>query len=126
MAVQKDVADRWEEVTGAPLIEAYGLTEASPAVCVNPMNLKEYNGAIGVPLPSTEVKLIDENEVLRVKGFLNVKGKPLRLLVQAVGTRLSVSFTNTDPGITSVGNLVVIAEKSKVNINGFTQKLKSD
>ena len=71
-------------------------------------------------------KLIDENEVLRVKGFLNVKGKPLRLLVQAVGTRLSVNFTNTDPGITSVGNLVVIAEKNKANINGFTQQLKGD
>ena len=55
-----------------------------------------------------------------------MKGKPLRLLVQAVGTRLSVNFTNTDPGITSVGNLVVIAEKNKANINGFTQQLKGD
>ena len=71
-------------------------------------------------------KLIDENEVLRVKGFLSVAGKPLKLLVQAVGKRLSVNFTNTELGITGIGNLVVIAEKSKVNINSFTQQLKSD
>ena len=75
---------------------------------------------------NTLQKLIDENEVLRVKGFLSVAGKPLKLLVQAVGKRLSVNFTNTELGITGIGNLVVIAEKSKVNINSFTQQLKSD
>lgn len=61
MAVQKAVALRWQEVTGVPLIEAYGLTETCPAVTINPMSLKEYNGSIGLPIPSTDVKICDEN-----------------------------------------------------------------
>lgn len=61
MAVQKAVAERWRQVTGHPLIEAYGLTETSPAACINPMTLKEYNGFIGVPIPSTDVEIKDDN-----------------------------------------------------------------
>jgi long-chain acyl-CoA synthetase len=60
MAVQRAVAQRWKEVTGTPLIEAYGLTETCPAVTINPMSLKEYNGTIGLPIPSTDVKICDE------------------------------------------------------------------
>jgi long-chain acyl-CoA synthetase len=59
MAVQRAVAERWKDVTGVPLIEAYGLTETSPAACINPMDLPDYNGAIGLPIPSTECKVID-------------------------------------------------------------------
>ncbi len=62
MAVQKSVADRWKQVTGRPLIEAYGLTETSPAACINPMTLIDYNGLIGLPLPSTEIEIKDDNE----------------------------------------------------------------
>ncbi len=61
MAVQKAVAERWKQVTRAPLIEAYGLTETSPAACINPMTLKEYNGYIGLPISSTEVEIKDDN-----------------------------------------------------------------
>lgn len=61
MAVQKAVAERWKQVTGRPLIEAYGLTETSPAACINPMTSKEYNGYIGLPIPSTEVEIKDDN-----------------------------------------------------------------
>jgi long-chain acyl-CoA synthetase len=61
MAVQKVVAERWKKVTGKPLIEAYGLTETSPAACINPMTLKEYNGFIGLPIPSTEIEIKDDN-----------------------------------------------------------------
>jgi long-chain acyl-CoA synthetase len=61
MAVQKAVADRWREVTGKPLIEAYGLTETSPAASINPMTLKEYNGFIGVPIPSTDFEIKDDD-----------------------------------------------------------------
>ncbi|MCP1292313.1 long-chain-fatty-acid--CoA ligase [Chromobacterium sp. S0633] len=57
MAVQKAVADKWKQVTGVTLVEAYGLTEASPAVCMNPLDLAAYNGTIGVPVPSTEMQL---------------------------------------------------------------------
>lgn len=59
MAVQKAVADKWKAVTGVPLIEAYGLTETSPAACMNPLDLTEYNGTIGVPIPSTEIQIRD-------------------------------------------------------------------
>ena len=59
MAVQESVAKKWQEVTGVPLVEAYGLTETSPAACINPLDVKEYNGSIGVPLPSTVVSIRD-------------------------------------------------------------------
>lgn len=61
MAVQRAVAERWKQVTGVPLIEAYGLTETSPAACINPLTLKDYNGSIGVPIPSTEVSIRDDD-----------------------------------------------------------------
>ncbi len=57
MAVQQAVAEHWRRVTGAPLLEAYGLTETSPAVCINPLNLHDFNGSIGLPVPSTEVSI---------------------------------------------------------------------
>jgi len=61
MAVQRGVAERWKEVTGTTLIEAYGLTETSPAACINPMDLKEFNGKIGLPISSTEVSIQDDD-----------------------------------------------------------------
>ena len=60
MAIQRAVAERWKAATGRPLIEAYGLTEASPGVCINPLNLDAYNGKVGLPLPSTECSVQDE------------------------------------------------------------------
>jgi long-chain acyl-CoA synthetase len=57
MAVQKAVAERWQQVTGCALAEAYGLTETSPGVAINPLDLSSYNGAIGLPLPSTEISI---------------------------------------------------------------------
>ena len=68
MAVQQPVAERWKNTTGAPLLEAYGLTETSPAVCINPLNLKEYNGSIGLPVPSTEVSIQDEQGKILPQG----------------------------------------------------------
>ena len=59
MALQDNVAKRWYEVTGTKVIEGYGLTEASPVVCCNPVDDTEKRGTIGMPLPNTEVKLID-------------------------------------------------------------------
>jgi long-chain acyl-CoA synthetase len=77
MAVQKAVAERWKQVTGIPLIEAYGLTETSPAATMNPLDLREYNGAIGLPIPSTDLVLRDDagNEVaLTQPGEICIKG----------------------------------------------------
>lgn len=59
MAVQKAVAERWKQVTGVALAEAYGLTETSPAACINPLDLAEYNGTIGLPIPSTDIQIRD-------------------------------------------------------------------
>jgi long-chain acyl-CoA synthetase len=60
MAVQKAVADRWKQVTGKVLLEGYGLTETSPCATMNPLDLREYNGSIGLPLPSTEIDVRDD------------------------------------------------------------------
>ncbi|MET4680688.1 long-chain fatty acid--CoA ligase [Stenotrophomonas rhizophila] len=60
MAVQRAVAERWKKVTGVTLVEAYGLTETSPAACINPLDLAEYNGAIGLPIPSTDACVKDD------------------------------------------------------------------
>jgi long-chain acyl-CoA synthetase len=61
MALQRSVAERWQKLFGVPIIEGYGLTEAAPIVSANPLNLKEFSGSIGLPLPSTDVLLLDEN-----------------------------------------------------------------
>jgi long-chain acyl-CoA synthetase len=60
MAVQGPVADRWAKVTGNPLLQAYGLTETSPAATMNPLNLEKFNGSIGLPISSTEVSIRDD------------------------------------------------------------------
>ncbi|TDP63474.1 AMP-binding protein [Roseateles toxinivorans] len=59
-AVQRAVAQRWEQITGKPLVEGYGLTECSPTVTCNPLDLKAFNGSIGLPMPSTEVSIRDD------------------------------------------------------------------
>ena len=61
MALQKKVADDWQALTGNNITEGYGLTEASPVVVLNPIDNKHFNHSIGLPVPSTNVKIIDEN-----------------------------------------------------------------
>lgn len=60
-SVQQAVAERWEKLTGKHLLEGYGLTESSPLVAVNPYDLKHYSGSIGLPVSSTDVKIIDDD-----------------------------------------------------------------
>jgi len=77
MAVMAPVAERWKEVTGVPLVQAYGLTECSPAVCINPFDNSDFNGSIGLPVPSTEISIRDAagNELpLGEMGELCVRG----------------------------------------------------
>ncbi len=77
MAVQRAVAEHWKEVTGTTLIEAYGLTETSPAACINPMDLEEYNGTIGLPISSTDCAIMnDEGDLLPQgeRGELVIRG----------------------------------------------------
>jgi len=61
MAVERAVAERWQQATGVPLIEGYGLTEASPIVCANRFDITGYTGKIGLPVPSTEVAIFDDH-----------------------------------------------------------------
>ncbi len=76
MAVQRAVAERWKKVTGVTLVEAYGLTETSPAACMNPLDMAEYNGAIGLPIPSTDACLMDDD------GKLVPLGEPGELCIR--------------------------------------------
>ena len=61
MAVQGPVADKWRQVTGSTLLQAYGLTETSPAATINPLDMGEFNGSIGLPISSTEVSIRDDD-----------------------------------------------------------------
>ena len=77
MALQKSVALKWRETTKSRVLEAYGLTETSPAVSINPMYLDDYNGSIGLPLSSTDISIRDDQGhelLLGEKGELCVKG----------------------------------------------------
>jgi len=77
MAVQRVVAERWQEITKAPLLEAYGLTETSPCVTINPITMKGFNGTIGLPVPSTDVCILDDEHqevAIGQPGELAVKG----------------------------------------------------
>jgi len=62
MAMQKVVADRWQKATKVPILEGYGLTETSPVATTNPINLTEFSGTIGLPVPSTEITIRDDDE----------------------------------------------------------------
>ncbi|GAB3023064.1 long-chain-fatty-acid--CoA ligase FadD [Bowmanella dokdonensis] len=83
MAVQRPVAEKWARVTGHVLLEGYGLTECSPVVTINyPTMTKEYNGSIGMPLPSTDIRLLnDEGQEVAPgePGEMHVKGPQVML-----------------------------------------------
>ncbi|MEY3182728.1 MAG: hypothetical protein RLZ35_713 [Pseudomonadota bacterium] len=67
MAVQRSVARQWQRVTGVCLLQAYGLTEASPAVCINPVSALDFTESVGLPIPSTDIQICDD------------KGNPLEI-----------------------------------------------
>ncbi len=68
MAVQHAVAEKWQKITHTPLIEAYGLTETSPAAMINPVNTHKFNGMIGLPVPLTEAEIRDPEGIVLTPG----------------------------------------------------------
>jgi long-chain acyl-CoA synthetase len=76
MAVQEAIAQRWLKLTGKPIAQAYGLTETSPAVTINPLDKVDFNGSIGLPVPSTLVAVRTDNRDMAIgeSGEICVKG----------------------------------------------------
>ncbi|WP_462156058.1 long-chain-fatty-acid--CoA ligase FadD [Pseudoalteromonas piscicida] len=86
MAVQRPVAERWQKVTKSKLMEGYGLTECAPLVTICPHDLDAYNGSIGLPAPSTDIKIVDDN------GNETPKGEPGELCVK--GPQVMAGYYN--------------------------------
>jgi long-chain acyl-CoA synthetase len=117
MAVQEAVAKKWHQVTGKPLLEAYGLTETAPAVTINPMTLPEYNGTIGLPVPSTEVSIRDEegNELgFNQPGELWVRGP--QVMAGYLGRPEETAKVLREDGWLLTGDIAVINEDGYLKI----------
>ena len=112
MSTQKAVAEKWKNITGTPIVEAYGLTEASPGVCANPLNIPAYTGGIGLPIPSTEIELrdADGNEVAQGQpGELWVRGPQV---MQGYWNRPEETAKVLDSrGFLATGDIAVMDEK---------------
>lgn len=117
MAVQQAVAEKWRTVTGKPLIEAYGLTETSPAVAINPLDLPAFNHSIGLPVPSTEISLRDDEgfEVpLGAAGELCVRGPQVMRGYWNRPEETAMAFTHD--GFLRTGDVATIDEAGFLRI----------
>ncbi|QJR15181.1 long-chain-fatty-acid--CoA ligase [Usitatibacter palustris] len=131
MAVQRAVAERWKQVTGKPLLEAYGLTETSPGACINPMvDGAEYNGYCGLPISSTTVTIRDDDgKILALgetgeiciagpqvmKGYWNRPEETAKVMTS------DGSFRTGDIGIMNSEGFVKIVDRKKdmILVSGF-------
>lgn len=112
MALQKSVALKWASLTQSRVLEAYGLTETSPGVTINPMYLDSYNGSIGLPLPSTEVCILDEDEnevAIGSTGEFCVKGP--QVMPGYWNRPLETTMAFTKDGFFKTGDIVKMDEK---------------
>jgi long-chain acyl-CoA synthetase len=97
MAIQKAVADKWKEITGCPLTEGYGMTESSPLISVNPLDASGKDGSIGLPVSSTDIRIMLENGNLAtyneigelqckgpqvMKGYYNQPGETSKTIIE--------------------------------------------
>jgi long-chain acyl-CoA synthetase len=130
MAVQEAVAKRWKTVTGVPLVEAYGLTETSPAATINPFDGAEYNGSIGLPIPSTDVALRDDegNDVpMNQPGEICIRGPQVmagywqRPAETAHAMTADGYFKTGDIGTMDARGYIRIVDRKKdmINVSGF-------
>ncbi|MBL8399091.1 MAG: long-chain-fatty-acid--CoA ligase FadD [Candidatus Accumulibacter sp.] len=117
MAVQRAVAEKWQKVTGKPLIEAYGLTETSPAVTINPLDITEYTGAIGLPISSTEIALRDDagrDVPIGERGELCVRGP--QVMKGYYNRPDETAKVMTSDGFLMTGDVAVLDERGFVRI----------
>jgi long-chain acyl-CoA synthetase len=117
MAVQRAVAEKWKQVTGKTLIEAYGLTETSPAATMNPLTIPDFNGAIGLPISSTEVAIRDDAGVdvpLGERGELCVRGP--QVMKGYYNRPEETANVMTADGFLKTGDVAVMDEKGFVRI----------
>ncbi len=117
MAVQKSVAEEWHQVTGKPIVEAYGLTETSPAVSINPIDLEAYNGTIGLPISSTDVSIRDENGTeldINEPGELYVKGP--QVMAGYLNRPEETQKVLSSDGWLATGDVAIINEKGYLKI----------
>jgi long-chain acyl-CoA synthetase len=117
MAVQQAVAEKWKRTTGKSLIEAYGLTETSPAVTINPLDLPEFNHSIGLPVSSTEVSIRDDENVeqpIGIRGELCVRGPQVTRGYWNRAEDTARAFT--PDGFLRTGDIAAIDEQGFVRI----------
>jgi long-chain acyl-CoA synthetase len=130
MAVQEAVARRWKAVTGVPLVEAYGLTETSPAATINPFDGAEYNGSIGLPISSTDIVLRDDagNDVpsgqpgeICIRGPQVMAGYWQRPAETAHAMTADGYFKSGDIGTMDARGYIRIVDRKKdmINVSGF-------
>jgi long-chain acyl-CoA synthetase len=115
MALQKSVAQRWIDKTQSKILEAYGLTETSPAATMNPMYLDGYNASIGLPLPSTDVSIRDDegNEVpIGTSGELSIKGPQVMKAYWNKPEETKLAFT--EDGFFKTGDIARMDEEGYI------------
>jgi long-chain acyl-CoA synthetase len=116
-AVQRPVAERWQAITGSPLVEGYGLTECSPTVTVNPLDMKVFSGSIGLPVPSTEVSIRDEvgRELpIGTAGELCVRGP--QVMLGYWNRPAETAAVMTSDGFLRTGDVAVMDERGFLKI----------
>ena len=129
MAVQDVVAERWEKLTNSPLLEAYGLSETSPAATINPINGTHRRGSIGLPLPNTEIKLFDDDgkEVaIGQPGEIGIKGPQVMMGYwnrpdETAKCMLGEYFLTGDVGVMDEDGFFKIVDRKKemILVSGF-------
>jgi long-chain acyl-CoA synthetase len=130
MAVQQAVADKWLKVTGTPIIEGYGLSETSPVATANRCDIHQFSGTIGLPLPSTEIAILDDdgNKVaLGERGEIGIRGPQVMAGYwnrpdETLRSMTSDGFFKTgDVGVMDAGGSTRIVDRKKdmILVSGF-------
>jgi len=130
MAVQKKTADLWQKLTGIPIAQGYGLSETSPVVCVNTPLVNSFNGTIGMPVPSTDVIILDDDGVELPNGTpgeICIKGPQVMAGYwnQAEETKRFITvdgfFKSGDIGILDDEGFITIVDRKKdmIVVAGF-------